>query len=716
MPIDSQSRQDLEFDIICQLLSGYCKSQKAKAIAENLKFFKDLEAVEKELAIIAEIQAIYHDKDLNFPHSNAEDIDDALKMLKVENGVLIIDELIKVYNLCQGTKKLIKFSKQNQTLLPLVFEACAHINRIDSVLSIITKVLDTKKLIIKDDATQKLSEIRAQQRSNYKAINKNFERLLKYYRSEELLGDSEETHLDNRRLLTVQSTYKKRVPGKIHGISAKGNYTYVEPKENIPLNDHQDQLKIEEQHELYKILEAITNELRGEKNNLEAFQRLLIRFDIYNAKVLLAESMKAIKPQLENKRKLYWKNARHPLLYIQNQSLGETTIGQDLELNDDGRFLVISGPNAGGKSITLKTVGLLQMMLQSGLLIPVQGGSICGWFESILSDIGDNQSIENQLSTYSYRLKRMAFFLEKADQNSLLLLDEFGSGSDPELGGALAEVFYEELYGKKVFAVITTHYTNIKILTATLPEAINACMLFDTKKLSPLYQLSVGQPGSSFTFEVAQYNQIQSNLIEKAKLKVSENKLKIDGLTVALQKEKSKFKKINTEQFAANAKANRQILTYEKKLEQLSAKAKKQTQFFEQQNKFLNTGKKVYELIQKYKKHKTNKALYEAVKKMVAIEKSKILTKINPVELNSKLKLPNLEKPIQSKAKKANETPPPIPEVAERPKKALKVGDKVRLKHQSKSGVIESINGKKIKVLMGNFVVSTHLEEIDSAL
>ena len=710
MEIDLQSKKDLEFDIVCDILAGYCKSEKAKHLSKHLKFFNDIQALENELKLIEEIQLVYHDSQLNFPHSNAEDIDDALKMLRIENGVLILDELIKVLNLCQGTKLLIRFSKQNQVQFPLVFNACAHINRIDDVLNIITKVLDPKKLQIKDSATQRLLEIRQQQKSNYIAINKNFERLLRNYRGEELLGESEETHLDNRRLLTILSQYKKRVPGKIHGISAKGNFTYVEPKENVQLNESQDQLRIEERHEIYLILESITNQLRDEKSNLEAFQRLLIRFDVFNAKVLLAESYQGVKPKIVNEQKIIWKGAKHPLLLRQNNGLNLPTLGQDIELDNEQRFLVISGPNAGGKSITLKTVGLLQMMIQCGLFIPIEPGGTCGFYKSILSDIGDNQSIENQLSTYSYRLNRMAFFLKVADPETLLLLDEFGSGSDPELGGALAEVFYEELYAKKTFAVITTHYTNIKILTATMTHAVNACMLFDTKKLSPLYQLSVGQPGSSFTFEVAEFNNIEKSLIEKAKLKVSDNKIKIDGLTVALQKEKSKFKKINAEQFAANAKANKQINQFEKKLSELREKAQKQTQFFEQQNKFVNTGKKVYELIQKYKKHKTNKALFEDLKKMVAIEKSKVLAKTAPVELNSKLKLPDLGKPVQKTKNKTDETV--SKPIVVKPKKALKVGDKIKLKHQNKEGIIQEINGNKIKVLMGNFIISTSLSEL----
>ena len=408
-----------------------------------------------------------------------------------------------------------------------------------------------------------------------------------------------------------------------------------------------------------------------------------------NAKVNFAESYQGIKPKLNKKKTLFWKNAKHPLLFLKNESAGLDTIGQDIELNEDQRFMVISGPNAGGKSITLKTVGLLQMMFQSGLFLPVAPESSCCWFNQVLSDIGDNQSIENQLSTYSYRLNRMQFFLTTADKDTLLLLDEFGSGSDPELGGALAEVFYEELYAKSLYAVITTHYTNIKILTSSLPEAINACMIFDTKKLQPLYQLSVGQPGSSFTFEVAQFNGISERLLEKAKQKVSEQKLMIDALTVALQKEKSKFKKINTEQYQANARAKKQIQEYDKKLKGLTEKSGRLAQYVEQQNKFVNTGKKVYELIKKFKHHKTNKALNEAVNKMVAIEKSKALTKDKPVELNHKLKAPDLPK-IKAKPQTENKSEEVIPTMEiKQPKREPKIGDMVKLKNHSKAGTIE---------------------------
>ena len=711
MAIDQQSSKDLEFNLICELLSGYCKSIKAKDIALKLSFFDSPELLERELNLIEEIQLVYQDDGLSFPHPNAEDIDGALKMLRVENGVLTLDELIKVYDLCMGTKQLTEFSRKHKNEYPLVFDACAHIDRIHDVLKIITAIFDAKHLTIKNDATPRLFEIRTQLQSNRRAINKNFEQVLRKYRGEELLGETEETHLENRRLLTVLSQYKKQVKGRAHGISAKGTNTYIEPVENIELNARQDQLQIEDRHEIYTILEAITYKLRSEKNNLKAFQRLLIKFDLLNAKVLFASTYNGTKPIINRDKKMVWQNAKHPLLYIKNNSVNLDTIGQDIEMDDDSRFLVISGPNAGGKSITLKTIGLLQMMLQSGLFVSLNSGSSCTWFDQILSDIGDNQSIENQLSTYSYRLNRMQHFLGHVNTDTLLLLDEFGSGSDPELGGALAEVFYEELYQKGPYAVITTHYTNIKILTASLPQALNACMLFDTKKLQPLYQLSVGQPGSSFTFEVAQFNGISEELIAQAKVKVSESKLKIDGLTVALQQEKSKFKKINTEQYKSNAQARRQIQEYNRKLEKITEKSATQTQYFEQQNKFVNMGKKVFELIKKFKQHKTNKALFEAAKKLIAIEKTNLINQTKPLALNHKLKLPEL--PQIKKEVKIEGTP--LEKVLKaKSKKVLKIGDSVKLKNHTKAGLIKEIKGKKITVEVGNFTISTRLEEIEN--
>lgn len=714
MNFDEQSSRDLEFNVVCDLLSTYCKSQKAKGNAMRLRFFDSPELLAREFDLLGEIQKVHQDARVSFPHPNAEDIDNALNILRIENGVLILNELLKVYALCLGTKQLIDFAKSQKSECPIIYAACEHITGINDVLSIITAVLDTKKMDIKDDATPRLQSLRRRQKSNRSEINKNFDKVLRRCKQDELLGESEETFLENRRLLAVLSQYKKRVPGKMYGMSAKGTYTYIEPQENVTLNKEQEQLRIDENNEIFMILEKITLQLRSEKSHLKAFQRLLVRFDLLNAKVLFAESYNGIRPGHNKVKKMHWRNAIHPLLYLKNQEGSIDTIGQEIELSDKSRFLVISGPNAGGKSITLKTVGLLQMMYQSGLFLSMDANSSCCWFDQILSDIGDNQSIENQLSTYSYRLNRMNYFLRNANENTLLLLDEFGSGSDPELGGALAEVFYQTLYDKELYAVITTHYTNIKILTSSLEAATNACMLFDTKKLEPLFVLSVGQPGSSFTFEVAQHNGIPEDLIELAKEKVTENKLKVDALTVALQKEKSKFKRINTEQYRSQNKARKTIRDYSDKLEKLQAKSDRINLYVEQQNKFVNIGKKFFDIVGKFKHHKTNKAMNEALKKLGSIEKTKVLEQEKPVVLQKNLKKPEIPQPKKEEVVvSAEELAEQKKKAAEKRKEALTIGGMVKLKNQSTMGKLLEVNGEKITVQLGNFIIRTTVSEME---
>lgn len=713
MKLDQQSGKDLEFGVVCELLSSYCKSKKARENALKLGSFSSPELLNQEFDLLEEIQEIYLDERLIFPHPNAEDIDTALNILRIENGVLILNELLKVFSLCQGTKLLIDFARNQQDEYPLVFTACEHITGIKDVLAIITEILDTKKLDIKDDATSLLLTIRKKQKANRSEINKNFEKALRRCRQEELLGETEESFLDNRRLLTVLSQYKKRVPGRICGVSAKGNYTYIEPQESFELNKEQERLRIEESNEIFAILEKVTFRLRAEKKQLKAFQNLLVKFDLLNAKVLFGQSYNGSRPALNKERKMHWKNAKHPLLFLKNEAVNKETIGQEIEMNESSRFLVISGPNAGGKSITLKTVGILQLMFQSGLFLSMEKDSSCCWFEQVLSDIGDNQSIENQLSTYSYRLNRMNYFLANSNSNTLLLLDEFGSGTDPELGGALAEVFYMELYEKNCFAVITTHYTNIKILTSTLESATNACMLFDTKKLAPLFTLSIGQPGSSFTFEVAQHNGISNELIEMAKTKVSKQKLQVDALSVSLQKEKSKFKKINTEQYRSQHKAMKSMREYDEKLEKLQAKSERISQFIEQQNKFVTIGKKFYEILGKFKHHKTEKATMEALKKLASIERIKLKEKKKPVVLDKSLSAIELPKSLPAKEMTKASPEEDKQLEAKKLKELLVIGNKIKLKNQKTLGTLLEIEGKKLTVQLGNFIIKTSVSEVE---
>jgi DNA mismatch repair protein MutS2 len=384
--------------------------------------------------------------------------------------------------------------------------------------------------------------------------------------------------MDNKRVLAVKAMHRRKVKGAILGGSKTGSIVYIEPEATFRYTRELNNLEYDEQEEVKRILKQLTEFVRPFTPVLWQYQTFLTDLDVISAKAKYANDIKGILPEINDEKHLYLKDAYHPLLYVSNQKKKLTTFPQSIELKPDNRIIVISGPNAGGKSITLKTVGLLQVMIQSGLLIPVHERSTVCLFDRILSDIGDNQSIENHLSTYSYRLKQMNYFLKKCNKNTLFLIDEFGTGSDPELGGALAETFLEEFYHREAYGIITTHYSNLKILANELPFMQNANMLFDEQSLEPMYKLALGQAGSSFTFEVAQKNGIPFSLINRSKKKIERGKIRFDATIAKLQKERSKLEK--TER---SLKVNEKKTQSEgEKLEEIKVKIQKKLESYQE--------------------------------------------------------------------------------------------------------------------------------------
>lgn len=712
MSVDTQTITELEFDAVKDLLSNRCTSATAIKNAKSITPFSDPKTLENELNMLQELYDILYIDELNFPSLHFTELDREFDILRIEGGVLTLDQIINVLTLGLTTLDLIKFTRKQKDTYPLLYEATEYIENIEYIIESIDSKLE-KRRRIKDSASHNLEKVRQQIVSTRREVNRNFDNALRKYKKDEIISDIEEAFRDNRRLLCVLSSHKKRVAGRSFGTSAGGSLTYIEPVENKKLNEQLENLHIEERSEIQKILAKISHQIRGERQHIKAFQRLIVRFDLLKAKAVFAKDLNAVKPIYEFSQQMELIDAKHPLLYMQNKSSEHPTLGQDVILNKENRFLVISGPNAGGKSITLKTIGLLQVMFQAGLFITVNEDSKLGWFDKILSDIGDNQSIENRLSTYSYRLHRMNFFLEETDSKTLILLDEFGSGSDPELGGALAEVLFERLYARNCYAVITTHYANIKMLTASLPEAVNACMLFDTENLEPLYKLSIGQPGSSFTFEVAELNKMPMDIITEAKGRVSKNKVKIDSLTVDLQKKKSEYEQLNKSQRKSEKQANHVLREYEAKIEKIQFQAKKQELYFEQNNKFITTGKKIFDYIKKYKKHKNNKDLNAAVTKYVAMEKTKVLEADNPIVFQPDLQPSKMFKDQVEKLKESKKTLKQAEEIV-KPKKEIKLGSKVSLLNSSQSGIVKEIKRKKASVLVGNFLIDVNLTDLEA--
>jgi DNA mismatch repair protein MutS2 len=353
------------------------------------------------------------------------------------------------------------------------------------------------------------------------------------------------------------------------------------------------------------------------------YQDFLSDIDVIAAKAKYANKINGILPTITENRRLYFRDAFHPILYLNNKQINEVTHPQTFELHQEKRIIVISGPNAGGKTISLKTVGLLQLMLQSGMLIPVHERSETFLFDRIMTDIGDNQSIENHLSTYSYRLKNMNYFLKKCNKKTMFLIDEFGTGSDPELGGALAEIFLEEFYHREAFGIITTHYSNLKILANELPFAINANMLFDEKTLEPIYKLVLGQAGSSFTFEVAQKNGIPFSLINRAKKKIEVGKVRFDKTIATLQKERSKMEKTSQILKEEETKAREES----RKMETINVKIKQKLESYQElydsNQKTIYIGQKIVSIAENYFNNKNKKDLIAEFLKVIEIENSK---------------------------------------------------------------------------------------------
>lgn len=701
---DQQTYKDLEFGVILQLMESFCQQPTAKSRVKALAPLKDREFLITALHQVNELLQI-RNEGLRFPFLEFEELNQEIKMLPIHNASLPQESFVKLIDASQLINRLLYFFDKQEDLYPNLSALFHDVYYTKEIIDAIEKVFD-KRGTIKDDASKELFAIRQRLKSVTQQINRNFDREMRKWEKAGYLSDTRESYNENRRMLAVLSTHKRQIGGNVSGSSKTGNVTYIEPQSNILLNAELEQLQDDERKEIYKILQVLTAEIAGFLPLIKRYNEVLIDFDFINAKCKLALKLEGVLPGISlEERKLNLIDAYHPVLKLSNDALKKSTIPQHIAMDKFSRMLVISGPNAGGKSITLKTVGLLQLMLQSGLLVPVHENSTMCFFDALLTDIGDNQSIENELSTYSYRLKRMNYFLEVANRNTLLLLDEFGTGSDPELGGALAEVFFETLYNKKCFGVITTHYGNIKLKADKLKNAVNGCMLFDTETLQPLFKFSLGQPGSSFTFEVAQINGIPLSLIDEAKEKLDHKKVEMDRLLTELQKEKSYLSRLNKEHIEAQELAEESRNYFEESKDKLDEKLTQLKARAEQDAKFISLGKKLQTFIDTYKPKgkgkNVNAPLLEEVKKYIAKEKAKI----EEVKREEQLKR-QVKKQKQPKKAKAKADKDPYQQ------QKIKVGSTVKMLATKQKGVVEEMNGNDVTVTFGFMRLKVGLDKL----
>lgn len=714
--INQRTLEDLEFPVVLQQIADCCITDSGANRALRLKPYRNSNKIQRELYRVKEFTGSF-DSDTPIPNHGFDSIDKELQLLGIENSSIEIGGFRRILSVCETTGELLHYFKKNEEFYEYLSLQATKVKYTKLIADEIHSIID-RYGFIRDDASSDLAIIRRKLIHVKGQISATFSRALATYSQAGYLDEIRESVVENRRVLAVTAMYRKKVRGAVLGTSKTGSIVYIEPQETLEYATELSHLLYEEDQEVKRILKALTEYIRPYASLLKSYQKYLIKVDILYAKAKYAVSIQANLPIIREDKEIYFKDAYHPLLLSSNNKQKKKTYPQTIRLNKETRIIVISGPNAGGKSITLKTIGLLQVMLQSGILIPVDPLSEMSFFKHILTDIGDNQSIENHLSTYSYRLKKMNQFLRRCDENTLFLIDEFGTGSDPELGGALAEVFLEVFYERQAYGIITTHYSNLKILASELPHAINANMLFDNKSLRPLYKLHLGEAGSSFTFEVAQKNGIPYSLINRAKKKVERDKIRYDRSIANLQRERHGLRKTSQNLKTQQEKAAKESKDLAERNLRIQEKLESYQELYDANQKLLSLGKRFDKIAEDYFYNKRKKQLQEELLKLVLLENSKR----ERVALKKKRKQEQIEKKIEKEVEKKIEViRQEKKEKAKKlktqektqPKVTLKLGDKVRIINGTAVGTIDILEKGKATVNYGMFTTKIDVNELE---
>ncbi len=714
--IHPKTLQDLEFPTVLEQVAARCNTELGKEVALEIRPYLDKELLMDALGQTSEYLASFANEN-RIPNHGFDSINAELKLLKIENTTLEISGFRRIGNICKTVVLHQKFFKKFKEYYPLLFTCSAEIEPNTEIPEAIDQVVD-KFGEIKDSASEQLRNIRMQINEVRGKINQSFGVALARCQSSDFLDEIRESVVENRRVLAVKAMHRRKVKGTVMGTSKTGSIVYIIPETTLSFTRELSNLEFEEKEEIQRILNQLTDSIRPYDYLLASYQGFLIHIDITAGKAKYASDMNALLPEINDEKELNLKDAYHPLLYLTNKLKKEKTWPQTIQLHAENRIIVISGPNAGGKSITLKTIGLLQVMLQSGFLIPVHERSSVCFFDKVLTDIGDNQSIENHLSTYSYRLKNMNHFLKKCNDKTLFLIDEFGTGSDPELGGALAEAFLEVFYEREAYGVITTHYANLKALANELPHATNANMRFNSKTLEPTFQLILGEAGSSFTFEVAQKNGIPYSLINKAKKKIERGKVRFDATIAKLQKERNKMAQTGSRLQEEEIKAREESERLEKLNAKIKSKLENYQELYDHNQRMIQLGDKVNTAAERYFIDNKKRPLISELLRIVETENSKrkktTAKQARAKQAQKKQVAQELEKKIvKVRQEKKIEKKKAIQKEKNKPRPVFKVGDRVRLQDGKAVGSIDTLEKNKAVVNYGMFTTNVSVDQLE---
>jgi DNA mismatch repair protein MutS2 len=610
--------QKTSFDKVREMVAQRCISDMGRERATRMAFSTDYDLISRLLKETREFLTIL-ETGLPFPSQDYLDLSPALLRIRVPGTYLLADELVDFRLSLRTISACLDFYRLPAAQSFIYLKARA--GNLDVPRHIIyeaDRILDEKGQI-RDSASLELARIRKEMRSKSVASEKMIGQLLTMARSSGwTVTDAEITLSDGRLVIPILSAHKRKIKGIIHDESASGQTVYIEPESCLEINNEVRELENAERREIIHILTLFSDFIRPETELLLQAYDFLGEMDFIRAKARLASETEADEPVLKPGPAINWMNARHPLLYLSFKTRAKTVVPLNIKLDQEERILIITGPNAGGKSVCLKTVGLIQYMLQNGLLVPVDPDSNAGIFENIFIDIGDEQSLENDLSTYSSHLINLGFFIGHCQPFSLFLIDELGTGTDPSLGGAIAEAALEKLSETGAFGVVTTHYSNLKLLAGKVDGIMNGAMLFDTKKLQPLYILATGKPGSSFTFEIARRIGFPEDVIDSAIIKAGKTHLDFEKQLQEVESDKLQLEKRMKEFKVADDFLGELIEKYEamktdldKSRKEILEKARQEAkELFEQSNRLIeNTIKQIRE--SQAEKEKTKSARIE---------------------------------------------------------------------------------------------------------
>ena len=712
--------QKIGFDKIRELAGKYCLYQPGKDEIQKLSFSSDPEFVKRRLQAVEEFRQIIL-REIEFPIENFIDISESLNKARLEGRFLEEEEFFNLKKSIDSVKLILNFLKKDEDdKYPALKALSSDVKVFPVVIDKLNQVLN-KIGKLKDSASKDLQNVRKELHLKESSVSRKLNKILEKARKDGLVEEDAILAVRNgRSVIPVPSSNKRNLHGFIHDESATGKTTYIEPVEIVEANNEIRELEAKEKREVIKILIELTDFIRPYIDELKLNHIFLARIDSIRARAKFALNINAVLPNIRNHAEVEWRNAIHPLLLLSFRELNreKSVIPLDIQLDKKNRILLISGPNAGGKSVCLQTVGLLQYMLQNGFLVPAHESSVFGIFDSVFLDMGDEQSIEDDLSTYSSHLINMKMFSKNADDKSLILIDEFGSGTEPTLGAAISESILDNLNNSGVYGLITTHYTNLKHFASANEGLINGAMLYDTGLMKPLFKLVIGRPGSSFAFEIARKIGLSESILKSAESKIGKEQVDFDKALKDLIRDKKYWENKRSRIRVSEKRLAELVERYDRELgdtEKLRKTIIKEAK--DKANSLLNdSNRKIENTIREIREAEAEKEKTKEIRKKLGEFKLEVNKAEKPDEKT--VEAENLKKKIQELKQRDRQIQARNPRKKTENKIPLKEtpiaeGDSVLMKGQDVPGQVLKITGKKASVAFGHLKTQVKIDQLE---